>query len=105
MDLNDIFKRFDDNVKTWHWIVIIQLILLLPTIVIIYAYLFINHDFDALIVLSAFYVLLYGFMFQFIFKNQIEKNTKSIQKSCLEQLTNSHLKLAQFLCLLLCMLF
>ncbi|WP_407453104.1 hypothetical protein [Methanobrevibacter sp.] len=73
MDLNDIFKRFDDNVKTWHWIVIIQLILLLPTIVIIYAYLFINHDFDALIVLSAFYVLLYGLMFPFIFKNQIEK--------------------------------
>ena len=73
MDLNDLFTRFDDNVKTWHWIVIIQLILLIPTIQIIYAYLFINHDFDALIGLSAFYVLLYGLMFPFLFKEQIEK--------------------------------
>lgn len=73
MDLNDLFTRFDDNAKTWHWIVIIQLILLIPTIQIIYAYLFINHDFDALIGLSAFYVLLYGLMFPFIFKEQIER--------------------------------
>ncbi|WP_406536601.1 hypothetical protein [Methanobrevibacter sp.] len=104
MDLNDLFTRFDDNAKTWHWIVIIQLILLIPTIQIIYAYLFINHDFDALIGLSAFYVLLYGLMFPFIFKEQIE-DMKSIQKLCLEPLTNFHLKLVQFICLLLCMLF
>lgn len=73
MDLNNILTKSNDNLKTWQWIVIIELILLIPTIEFIYAFLYVNHDFNGLIVLSAFYVLMYGLMFPFLFKDKIEK--------------------------------